>query len=379
MGTGLTFAFAAMANLIVEAVPRSEVGIATGINTVMRTVGGSFGAAIVTAILTAGTGLPTEHAYTTAFALLGGRRPAGADRHAADPAPGRAPRADAAGHGIDGTRHLHVRGAHRPEPHGAAAAREPARGDRAGRRGRARRVRRGRAPPARVHRLRARGRAGRGGGANVEDPADVRGLRAELRRPRARLPGLRDARPDLRRARRDHGRPRLVHRVLPALRLRPRRLPRALRRAPGPAAAHPRVDARDLAGPPPRADRGPRRLPAPRPGPAAGVDRGRRHAGVGRARRVARAADGAGDHRRPAVALRAVRRAAPPRRRAGRPPAPEALDQLPRVHRRHDAAGAGRGVPGAQDGDGQDRPRARLGADEPRAVRRRARRSTAPT
>ena len=55
MGAGITFAFAAMANLIVEAVPQSEVGIATGINTVMRTVGGSFGAAIVTAILTAGT------------------------------------------------------------------------------------------------------------------------------------------------------------------------------------------------------------------------------------------------------------------------------------------------------------------------------------
>ena len=70
MGAGLTFSFAAMANLIVEAVPRSEVGIATGINTVMRTVGGSFGAAIVTAILTAGTGpLPTEHAYTSAFAF----------------------------------------------------------------------------------------------------------------------------------------------------------------------------------------------------------------------------------------------------------------------------------------------------------------------
>jgi EmrB/QacA subfamily drug resistance transporter len=70
MGVGLTFSFAAMANLIVEAVPQSEVGIATGINTVMRTVGGSFGAAIVTAILTAGAGpLPTEDAYTTAFAF----------------------------------------------------------------------------------------------------------------------------------------------------------------------------------------------------------------------------------------------------------------------------------------------------------------------
>ena len=52
---GITFAFAAMANLIVDAVPQSEVGIATGINTVMRTVGGSFGAATATAILTAST------------------------------------------------------------------------------------------------------------------------------------------------------------------------------------------------------------------------------------------------------------------------------------------------------------------------------------
>lgn len=69
IGAGITFAFAAMANLIVEAVPQSEVGIATGINTVMRTVGGSFGAAAVTAILTASTIPPTENAYTMAFAF----------------------------------------------------------------------------------------------------------------------------------------------------------------------------------------------------------------------------------------------------------------------------------------------------------------------
>ena len=69
---GITFAFAAMANLIVDAVPQSEVGIATGINTVMRTVGGSFGAAIVTAILTGHdrrARCPTEGAYTAAFAF----------------------------------------------------------------------------------------------------------------------------------------------------------------------------------------------------------------------------------------------------------------------------------------------------------------------
>ena len=60
-----------MANLIVAAVPQSDVGIATGINTVTRTVGGAFGAAVATAILVGhtlpGTLVPTEGAYTAAF------------------------------------------------------------------------------------------------------------------------------------------------------------------------------------------------------------------------------------------------------------------------------------------------------------------------
>jgi EmrB/QacA subfamily drug resistance transporter len=73
LGAGISFAFASMANLIVGAVPQSEVGVATGINTIMRTVGGAFGAAVATAILTgntvAGSSLPSEDAYTAAFAL----------------------------------------------------------------------------------------------------------------------------------------------------------------------------------------------------------------------------------------------------------------------------------------------------------------------
>jgi EmrB/QacA subfamily drug resistance transporter len=71
LGAGICFAFASMANLVVAASPSGQVGIATGINTVMRTVGGAFGAAIATAILAAhtvdGTGLPSEGAYTAAF------------------------------------------------------------------------------------------------------------------------------------------------------------------------------------------------------------------------------------------------------------------------------------------------------------------------
>ena len=75
LGAGLAFAFASMANLIVAAVGQSEVGIATGINTVMRTVGGAFGSALSTAVLattiTAG-GLPSGDGYRLAFALAAG-------------------------------------------------------------------------------------------------------------------------------------------------------------------------------------------------------------------------------------------------------------------------------------------------------------------
>jgi MFS family permease len=72
LGAGVAFGFSSMANLIVQAVPQSDVGVSTGINTIMRTAGGAFGSAAVTAILAGSiaedTGLPTESAYTAAFA-----------------------------------------------------------------------------------------------------------------------------------------------------------------------------------------------------------------------------------------------------------------------------------------------------------------------
>jgi EmrB/QacA subfamily drug resistance transporter len=70
LGAGVALGLASMANLIVAAVPQSVVGVATGINTIMRTAGGAFGSAAVTAILAAnvaGSGLPTEDGYTIAF------------------------------------------------------------------------------------------------------------------------------------------------------------------------------------------------------------------------------------------------------------------------------------------------------------------------
>jgi EmrB/QacA subfamily drug resistance transporter len=74
MGFGISFAFASMANLIVASVDPREVGIATGMNTVTRTVGGAFGSALIAALLSADTipgtaGIPTESAYTEAFAV----------------------------------------------------------------------------------------------------------------------------------------------------------------------------------------------------------------------------------------------------------------------------------------------------------------------
>lgn len=73
LSAGVGFSYAAMAALITEAVAPTETGVATGINTVMRTVGGVMGAQIGAAILSAdtfaGTAVPKEGAYVSAFVL----------------------------------------------------------------------------------------------------------------------------------------------------------------------------------------------------------------------------------------------------------------------------------------------------------------------
>ena len=73
LGLGIGLSFASMANLIVDAVPQHQTGEATGMNTIMRTVGGAFGAQIAATIITnhlePGTGYPTEGGFTAAFVL----------------------------------------------------------------------------------------------------------------------------------------------------------------------------------------------------------------------------------------------------------------------------------------------------------------------
>ena len=73
LGIGVGFAFASMANLIVEAVRPDQTGVATGMNAVMRTIGGAVGGQVAASILSASLladGMPEEKGYTLSFAIM---------------------------------------------------------------------------------------------------------------------------------------------------------------------------------------------------------------------------------------------------------------------------------------------------------------------
>jgi len=71
LGLGISTTFAAMPALIIRAVPPWETGSATGLNAVLRSVGGSIGSAASIALLSsytmAGSSLPSNRGYTIAF------------------------------------------------------------------------------------------------------------------------------------------------------------------------------------------------------------------------------------------------------------------------------------------------------------------------
>jgi EmrB/QacA subfamily drug resistance transporter len=73
LGLGIGLAFAAMANLVVEAVPVEVTGVASAINAIMRQIGGAVGAqvaaAIVSASYVAGGRYPAESGFTGAFVM----------------------------------------------------------------------------------------------------------------------------------------------------------------------------------------------------------------------------------------------------------------------------------------------------------------------
>jgi EmrB/QacA subfamily drug resistance transporter len=75
LGIGVGFAFASLANLIVEAVRPDQTGVATGMNAVMRTIGGAIGGQVAASLLAASLladGYPSEHGYTTTFIIMAG-------------------------------------------------------------------------------------------------------------------------------------------------------------------------------------------------------------------------------------------------------------------------------------------------------------------
>lgn len=71
LGLGIGMAMAAVTNVVVAVSPASHVGIATGINALVRNVGAATGAAASALVLSLSvlpSGLPTDGAYTVAFA-----------------------------------------------------------------------------------------------------------------------------------------------------------------------------------------------------------------------------------------------------------------------------------------------------------------------
>lgn len=81
-GWGIAFAFASMPRLIVDAVAPTETAVATGMNNVVRTVGGVVGAQAAAVLLVAhhigGTQVPAENGFVRAFWLSVGGAIAGA-------------------------------------------------------------------------------------------------------------------------------------------------------------------------------------------------------------------------------------------------------------------------------------------------------------
>ncbi len=74
LGVGLGLAFSAMSNLIVQAVPSHQTGVASGMNANIRTIGGALGAAVMGSIVASTlmpSGLPAQSGYTRGFAFLG--------------------------------------------------------------------------------------------------------------------------------------------------------------------------------------------------------------------------------------------------------------------------------------------------------------------
>lgn len=69
LGLAYGLAFASLGGLVVGAVEKEQTGAATGVNTILRTIGGALGAQVAAVILesSGGPGLPSEGGFTVAF------------------------------------------------------------------------------------------------------------------------------------------------------------------------------------------------------------------------------------------------------------------------------------------------------------------------
>jgi MFS family permease len=76
LGVGIGLSYAAMINLIVSAVDERQTGVATGMNAIMRTIGGAFGSQIAASMLAGNispaTGQPTTTGFVVGFCALAG-------------------------------------------------------------------------------------------------------------------------------------------------------------------------------------------------------------------------------------------------------------------------------------------------------------------
>ncbi|MEA2158151.1 MAG: hypothetical protein QOD66_531 [Solirubrobacteraceae bacterium] len=74
LGVGIGLAFSALGNLVVQAVPPTQTGAASGMNTVMRTLGGALGGQIAATFIVNNTvhGVPKLAGFTDSFLLAGG-------------------------------------------------------------------------------------------------------------------------------------------------------------------------------------------------------------------------------------------------------------------------------------------------------------------
>jgi EmrB/QacA subfamily drug resistance transporter len=74
LGIGIGLAFAALGNLIVQAVSPHQTGVASGVNTVMRTLGGALGGQLSATFIAEHTanGLPTVSGFTDTFLMATG-------------------------------------------------------------------------------------------------------------------------------------------------------------------------------------------------------------------------------------------------------------------------------------------------------------------